>query len=138
MPSLSSQDVTTLLRIIRKVDGMSGPGIVNTPDNIAFCPPAVAAARPSEDGGAGGLFPVLVEKTGGSDGSLTTVASWTYTVYDFADTVLATAAPLGHPRPNGMMTYQAGADGYGLAFYGADGALVLWDAGEVPTTGPCA
>jgi hypothetical protein len=56
MPSLSSQDVTTLLRIIRKVDGMSGPGIVNTPDNIAFCPPGTVASRPSEDGAVGNFY----------------------------------------------------------------------------------
>jgi hypothetical protein len=87
---------------------------------------------------AGAAFAVTVEKTGGSNGNATTAASWTYTVRNLAgDLTLGTVVALAHPRPKGLMTFQTGSTGYGLAFY--DGAtLKLWDAGEVPTKGVCA
>lgn len=95
--------------------------------------------------GRGGLFPVRVEKDGGSDGSNVAIASWTYTVrrQDWpgtgtsADYELGTGMVQTRPRPVGKMTVQAGSLGYGVGFYDYSGAFVLWDAGEVPTTGPC-
>lgn len=97
--------------------------------------------------GAGprGHFPVTVEKDGGSDGTVGAVATWTYTVRteDWAGTgtssdyLLATARGLSRPRPKGKMLFQAGSTGFGDAFYGPDGTLRLWDAGEVPDTGVC-
>jgi len=86
----------------------------------------------------GGVFPVTVEKTSGSDGSLTTTASWTYTVRTLAGTTLGTGVAVTRPRPKGLMTFQAGSAYYGLAFYDSSGALILWDAGEIPTMGACA
>jgi hypothetical protein len=87
-------------------------------------------------GGGSATFAVKVEKTGGSDGTSTTAASWTYTVKDLAGTSLGTAVAQSRPRPNGKMTFQTGSSGYGTAFY--DGAtLKLWDAGEVEGTGAC-
>jgi hypothetical protein len=79
------------------------------------------------------FFPVKVTKTGGSDGTNTTAASWTYTVKNLDDVELGTGVSLAKPRPYGKMTYGSS---HGLAFY--DGAtLKLWDAGEVPGSVHC-
>jgi hypothetical protein len=85
------------------------------------------------------FFPVKVEKTGGSDGSTTTAASWTYTVRSMAWTgtaggvTLAEGAEQIRPRPNGSMKFQTGSTGVGVA-YREDGEVKLWDAGEVENT----
>lgn len=99
-------------------------------DSVRWCF-CVANQAPS------GAFPVQVEKTGGSNGTATTPASYTYTVRDLQGNTLGTAVPVTRPRPNGEMTYQAGSSGYGLAFYASDGStLILWDAGEIESTEP--
>lgn len=86
--------------------------------------------------GRSGKFPVKVQKDGGSDGSTSSAASWTYTVRDLNGNTLGTGITLSRPRPKGVMIYQAGSSGYGDAFY--DGStLKLWDAGEVEDTGAC-
>ncbi len=83
-------------------------------------------------------FLVTVQKTGGSDGTQTAAASWTYTVKDLSGTVtLGTGVGVARPRSNGSMTAQSGSSGVGLAYYDASGNLQLWDAGEVPNTGAC-
>jgi hypothetical protein len=93
--------------------------------------------------GADRAFPVKIEKDGGSDGTSTAAASWTYTVKNMDETVsLGTAVSVTRPRPNGLMTYQVGTfsggnAGYGVGFYNDNGTFVLWDAGEVPTTSAC-
>lgn len=87
-------------------------------------------------GQSGGLFVVKVEKDGGTNGSATTAASYTYTVRSLDGETLGTAVPVALPRPNGMVTYQGGSDGYGLAFYDGE-TLKLLDAGEVPETDTC-
>jgi hypothetical protein len=79
-------------------------------------------------------FGVTVTKTGGSDGTNTTAASWVYTVAALDGTTLGTSIAVARTRPNGSMTYGTG---YGLAFYAADGTLKLWDAGENPATAVC-
>lgn len=81
-----------------------------------------------------GYFPIYVEKTGGSDGTATSAASWTYTLrhYTGAQT-LATGAAQVRPRPNGQMTYQSGSNGIGVGFYQGSN-VALWDAGEVEAT----
>jgi hypothetical protein len=83
------------------------------------------------------IFPVTVEKTGGSDGTKTSAASWTYTVKDLSGTELGTGVSVARPRPYGTVTFQASTTGYGLAFYD-NGTLKLWDAGEKPGSGGCA
>lgn len=87
-------------------------------------------------------FAVKVEKTGGSDGTKTTKATWTYTVRTIAwngssggDT-LGTGMAVTRPRANGKRAFQAGSTGYGVAFYD-NGTLKLWDAGEVKGTAGC-
>lgn len=85
--------------------------------------------------GGGGVFPVKITKTGGSNGTKTTTASWVYTVTTLAGTTIGTSVVLTRPRPKGTATFQV-SDSYGEAFY--DGAaLVLWDAGEIYGTGTC-
>lgn len=84
----------------------------------------------SEDNG---LFPVTVTQTGGSNGSKTSAASYTYTVKTLDGTTIGTSVALAKTRPYGLVT--AGST-YGLAFY--DGTtLKLWDAGEYPGSGGC-
>lgn len=86
----------------------------------------------------GELMVVRVEKDGGADGSATTAASWTYTVRSVDKTkTLGREVALATPRPNGLRTFQAGADGFGLACYDQDGVLRLIEAYEIETTGGC-
>jgi hypothetical protein len=82
-------------------------------------------------------IPVRVEKDGGSNGTATSAASYTYTVRDFASgNTLATNAAQVHPRAYGAVDYQAGTNGVGLA-YQSGTSVALYLAGEVPQTGPC-
>ena len=81
-------------------------------------------------------FAVKVEVLAGSQGTNTTPATYTYIVRSLAGATLGTGIAQSRPRPNGRVTFQAGAGGYGVAFY--DGTtLRLWDAGEIPITGGC-
>lgn len=79
------------------------------------------------------LFVVTVTQVGGSNGTQSTAASYTYDVKDLLGNTLATAVALARPRPNGAVS--AG-NGYGLAFYDGN-SLKLWDAGEIPGSGHC-
>lgn len=79
------------------------------------------------------LIPVLVETDGGSDGTKTTTASWTYTISSLDGISIATEVVLTKGRPKGTAVPGTG---YGLIFY--DGtSIVLWDAGELYGTGGC-
>jgi formylglycine-generating enzyme required for sulfatase activity len=92
--------------------------------------------------GSAGLFPVKVQQTGGSNGTNTTAATYTYTVRSIAwngstgGSTLGTGVAVTRPRMNGAVTVQSGSTGYGVAFM--DGStLVLWDAGEKLNTAGC-
>jgi hypothetical protein len=136
MPLLSDKDAAELRRIRTKIDTLRGDGVTNNPTSIVITQPRERDRLPRRL--TSGLFAVRVEQTGGSDGTSSTAASWTYTVRDVSSTVtLGTVVAVARPRPNGLMTYQSGSDGFGVAFYDDDGTLKLWDAGEVPTTGAC-
>ena len=80
------------------------------------------------------FYPVTVTKTGGSDGTASTRASWTYTITSIDGVELATAVAVVKTRPLGPMHYgdEIADPAYGLAFIDASGAWQLWDAGEVP------
>lgn len=80
-----------------------------------------------------GLFAVALTQTGGSDGSASAAASYTYTVKTIdSATTLGTGVGQTRPRPNGLVVPGT----KGLAYY--DGTtLKLWDAGEVPETAAC-
>jgi hypothetical protein len=91
---------------------------------------------------AAGLFPVKVQQTGGSNGTNTTAATYTYTVRSIAwngstgGSTLGTGVAVSKPRENGEVTLQSGSTGYGVAFM--DGStLRLWDAGEKMVTAGC-
>jgi len=90
--------------------------------------------------GAGVVFPITLLKTGGSQGTLTTAASWTYTVThalsgeELGTVVNPTAAPHTYNRPTLGQLSQADA---GYAHYdGAD--LVIGYINERPGPGACA
>lgn len=102
---------------------------------VRFGTSADSPARPIFIVISGGhcTFPVKVTKTGGSDGTKTTAATWVYTVKDMNESVLGTNVNVARTRPNGKMAFGTT---YGLAFYDA-GVLKLWDAGERPGTGSC-
>jgi len=80
------------------------------------------------------FIPVTVTKTGGSDGTASTRASWTYTITSLNGTQLATAVAVVKTRPLGPMHYgdEIADPAYGQAFINASGDWKLWDAGEVP------
>ena len=83
------------------------------------------------------MFPVQVKSDGGADGSQTAPATWTYTVLSAdGSQTLASLTPLARPRPNGSRVVQSASPSFGMAFYSA-GQLILWDAGEVPSTTAC-
>jgi hypothetical protein len=93
-------------------------------------PPAALPQQYTEE--IARFYPVVVIKTGGSDGDATTRASWTYTIKDLDGTELATAVAVVKTRPLGPMLYgdEIASPAYGQAFITAAGAWKLWDAGE--------
>lgn len=75
---------------------------------------------------------------GGSDGTTSTRATWTYTVKRNGVTI-GTALQPECNRPIGSMIQGdlvPGSTKHGEAFYGSDGTLHLWSAGEVRNTNP--
>ena len=85
------------------------------------------------------VFFVLVQQSGGTDGSATAPASWTYNVYDLADTGFTTpltASPLAQQRARPYGSMQTGKK-FGVCFYDGSGNFSLWDAGEVPNMVVC-
>jgi hypothetical protein len=83
-------------------------------------------------GGADGLFPVLVTKTGGSAGDRDNQCSFIYTVKDLDNNVLVTgAAPVWARPAKGKMIEAT----RGLAYVKGD--FVLFQVDEVPDLGQC-
>ncbi len=83
------------------------------------------------------MFPVQIKKDGGTDGSQSAPATWTYTVLSADGSQnLGSLTPLARPRPNGSQIIQTASPAFGMAFFSA-GQLILWDAGEVPSTTAC-
>lgn len=78
------------------------------------------------------MYRVALTQTGGSTGTKTTAASWTYTAALDGVTVGTNLAP-EWTRPNGTMT----AGGAGLGYFTADGSFLLSVAFERPGTGAC-
>lgn len=133
---------TTSTNPLRELNGVTGIanntyvqayGVGTTSNAIVYVFEYVGLINPAA------TFAVKVQQTGGSNGTDTTTATYTYTVRTLpwngtsGGETLGTNVPVSRPRPNGLMTVQAGSTGYGLAF--RDGStLILWDAGEVPDT----
>lgn len=82
-----------------------------------------------------GLFPVKIENDGGSQGTSTTAATWTYKIKTLNADLIQSGVGLSRPRPLGTATVQ-GVNAYGVAFY-AGGSIILWDAGEIYGANPC-
>lgn len=91
------------------------------------------------------MFPVLVKKNGGSDGTATTYASWTYDIYALFDTGYTSPLNGGTPLAvdcsraraiKGPVT--AAANGStGEAYVKSDGTYGLFNLQEVHSEGPC-
>jgi len=116
-----------------------GGNLKNTPTGatLTIPPQRVAHEGMGNRVSVAGVFPVKVTQTGGSNGNASAAATYTYTVKNIAGDSIGTAIALARPRPYGKVTVQS-ADGYGIAFWGSDGLLKLWDAGEIPDTATCA
>jgi hypothetical protein len=98
-----------------------------------------------------GVVPVLVKQNGGSDGTYDdatntgTVAAWEYDIYNLDDTgyvtKLNTGGTLQPLRSAARVTIgpvvQADDGSEGLAFFGADGSIHLWDCQETVDTEAC-
>jgi hypothetical protein len=87
------------------------------------------------------VFPVTLTQAGGSDGTSSAKASWTYNVADaltgdsLASAADPTASPHLHQRPAVGSMIRATS---GLAYYKADGTLVLAFVNEVADQSACA
>jgi hypothetical protein len=100
--------------------------------DVQTTPPA--AAHGELQTGSEDVFPVLIAKDGGADGTSSTRATWVYTVKNIDGTELATSVPVVKARPLGTIHYgnEIASPAYGQAFYNSAGTLLLWDAGEIP------
>jgi hypothetical protein len=119
----SIDDFTDLTKVI--VQGLVVGADTATGKRIVL----VAGGSPT-----GILFAVTLTQTGGSDGTTSTAATWTYTVTSLGGTSLGTSKSPEWPRPYGKMT----AATKGLAYIDTDGAVVLSVAFEKPGSGSCA
>jgi hypothetical protein len=89
------------------------------------------------------FFPVKVEMTSGSNGSVSSPATYLYNVRTIewdgmaGGVMLGSGIALARPRERAPIIAQSGSTGYGSAFYDTL-QLKLWDAGEVlMTTSGC-
>lgn len=79
-------------------------------------------------------FPVVLSKTGGSDGGSNTACTWTYDANDlYTGGAVGSALTPKHQRPNGSMKFAK----IGLACPTNGAAVVLWWTDETPNTDPC-
>ena len=115
-----------------------GPGLVGQigPDGASI------ATLDETGGGSGssGLFPVLVRKDGGVEGSKTTRCTFTYTVWDISGKELGTGMSpmknrtlLGRYVPPTIGDFNT----IGTGYYHPDGRFFLYDANEVQGTNAC-
>jgi hypothetical protein len=128
-----------IARLCNRFESLSpGPGILMENNTISIID------HTGEGGSAGGLFPVLVRKDGGVEGSKTTRCTFTYTVWDMSGDGKQ-AGLLGEklsPMKNRTLLgrYVAPTRGdYNLVGlgYNHDGKFFLWDANEVQGTAAC-
>ena len=78
-------------------------------------------------------IPVTLSQTGGSNGTQTTTASYTYTATDLNGNVIGTGLSPAVPRTVGAVTPAT----YGTVYFNSSNTLVLQVAYEVPTTSGC-
>jgi hypothetical protein len=82
----------------------------------------------------GPMFPVALTQTGGSNGSQTTQATWTYTANNLTGDTLGTVLSPQWPRQQNGELNAATA---GVGYYDVTGTFVLSIAYEYAPTGPC-
>lgn len=128
-------------RLEKKISNARGFA-VNNRDCLAAHPPGGGRRWPIVPPVSPDFKLVRVEVDGGSNGTASTAASYTYRIrskgWNGTDggTVIAENVAVARPRPNGAVTTQDGSTGFGIAF--KDGTTwKLWDAGEIPETGGC-
>lgn len=123
-------------RIRKKVDGMRGPGVRNTPTSISIFTTNSTTSRPQQQQKE--YFRVKTKFTsGGADGDSSNPASYLYDVYALDGTTLIEEdVEMIGQRPNGE-TDPAPDDSYATATYDTDGALKLWIVLEKPTDEIC-
>jgi hypothetical protein len=99
--------------------------------DVQTTPPA--AAHGELQTGSEDVFPVLIAKDGGADGTSSARATWVYTVNNVEGTQLGTGVAVVRARPLGKLKYgnEIASPAFGAAFYNSAGQLKLWDAGEV-------
>lgn len=99
---------------------------------------STGATRYAVERAAAGVFVVKVTKDGGAAGSSVSAATWTYTVTDDDNNVLATEqTPLISFRPTVGKVLFAANGSRGLATYNGAGTFELLVVGERPSTGSC-
>lgn len=116
-----------LARLARKVDGMRGDGVINTPEAIVI----QRQGQRRKGGGSGELFPVSLEQDGGADGTDSTAPTYTYEATRNGKVIGSTLSPQ-QQRPNGAVVPAA----IGMCCY-VDGELTLWWCDEIPETATC-
>jgi hypothetical protein len=102
-----------------------------------------ASGESTEEGGTaapGVPFPVTLSSPAGASGSDTTQCAYTYTVttavggVQLATSLNPASSPHVHNRPS--LGEMVAAD-HGMAYYKADGTLVVYDCNEVPAVEDC-
>ncbi len=78
-------------------------------------------------------IPVLVSQVGGSNGTTSTAATWTYDVTDVASNAIDTALAPSWQRAKGKKI----AATHGFGYYDPSGTFVLESVDEVDDTGTC-
>lgn len=134
----TERDRAELIRIIRKVDGFRGPGVINSSNNLSVSGPP--PEQPSTSLGHPGVFPVLVYNDGGSAGTATSTINATYTTKDLSGTnTLGTGlSPLINRAvisPVDVIIAIAASGSIGTACYDGNGTLQLLWVQELPDYG---
>jgi hypothetical protein len=101
----NEKDRDEMRRLIRKVDTISGDGVMNSRDKIVIR--SRRESTPPQFTSPGATL-VCVRNATGSNGTASTAATWTYDIYDENNTTrLATGVSLNASRPNGKLTAKA-------------------------------
>lgn len=114
---------------------VDGAAFTNTPTGATIVIPQAKPSRQAIVGKKQGLIAVNVSQTGGSNGTQSTAASYTYTVTDAVtgETLGSSMSPVW-ARTVGAVT----AATHGTAYREADGDVVLYQVDEVPEVEACA
>lgn len=92
-----------------------------------------------------GMFPVRIKRNGGSDGTSSTYATWTYDLYNLKDedyeTKLNTSGAIQPEASAARVTYgsveQASDGSTGVAYRGVTGIIKLWNVQEKAVASEC-